>query len=217
MCPNDRGRVEGLNGRKSQIKARSVARRDKSEVLLSRRSGSDRHSVTTAANERAAKYFDQKHQNPPEFTVGSKVYVSLKYIATKRPTKKLDHKRYGPYEIIEAISSHAYRIRLPATLKVHNVFHIDMLEPHHENPFGGRVQTPGPIVESPHDDEYEVEEIIDSRIRRRQFAYLIKWKGYSGPEGQDWVPLEDLNNTAEAQEEFHVRFPTKPKPPGWEA
>lgn len=169
----------------------------------------------TLANERAAKYFDNKHQAPPDIIAGSKVYISSKFIATKRPMKKLDHKRYGPYEVIEAISSHAYRIRLPASLKIHNVFHIDMLELHQDDPFLSRAQAPGPIVESPYDDEYEIDEIIDSRIRRKRFEYLIKWKGYSGPEGQDWTSLEDLGNADEAQEEFHTKFPDKPTPPGW--
>lgn len=42
------------------------------------------------------------------FTLGDTVWLSTKNIKTARPSKKLDHKRLGPFPISEVVSSYAY-------------------------------------------------------------------------------------------------------------
>lgn len=54
MCLSGQERVKGLIGRKGQVKSRSVARRDKSKVQLSQRSGSKLPSVTAAKDQEIA-------------------------------------------------------------------------------------------------------------------------------------------------------------------
>ena len=44
------------------------------------------------------------------------------------PTKKLDWKYYGPYKIISRIKQVVYRLKLPKLMKIHNVFHVFLLE-----------------------------------------------------------------------------------------
>src|SRR6266576_2615374 len=51
---------------------------------------------------------EKPHLNP-----GDLVMVNMKNMKTKRPSKKLDHKKLGPVEIIEAIGKRAYRVKLP--------------------------------------------------------------------------------------------------------
>jgi hypothetical protein len=66
--------------------------------------------------------------NPIEgFRVGDKVWLLLTNISSKRPSKKLDNRTGSPFTITEKISSHACRLDLPKTMKVHNVFHINLL------------------------------------------------------------------------------------------
>jgi Reverse transcriptase (RNA-dependent DNA polymerase)/Chromo (CHRromatin Organisation MOdifier) domain len=45
-------------------------------------------------------------------------------------------------------------------------------------------------------EEYEIEEILDSRHSDRGEEFLIKWKGYDKPEDNTWEPLKNLRDTA---------------------
>jgi hypothetical protein len=51
-------------------------------------------------------------------------------------------------------------------------------------------------------DEYEVEQILDSRVRRRQLQYLVMWKGYPISEAT-WEPVSHLQNAPDAIHNFH--------------
>ena len=81
--------------------------------------------------------------------------------------------------IIEQIGTQAYRLQLPASMKVHPMFHVSLLEPYHLFIIPDHTHPPPPpiIVES--ESEYEVEEILDSKYRHKRLFYLVKWKGYN--------------------------------------
>ena len=131
--------------------------------------------------------------------------------------KKLDHRRIGPFPIIQKVSSHAYRLELPRSLSaIHNVFHIDLLEPFRPNRIPGRSDPPPPPIEVAGESEYEIESILDSRIHRRQLQYLVKWKGYDdSPDSTSWEPASYLEHSKESVSDFHRLHPNRPKPPAW--
>jgi hypothetical protein len=58
------------------------------------------------------------------------------------------------------------------------------------------------------EEEWEVEEILDSRMYRRRLQYLVKWTGHDLPH---WRPAEDMNEL-EAVDRFHEDYPDKPGP-----
>jgi Chromo (CHRromatin Organisation MOdifier) domain len=41
------------------------------------------------------------------------------------------------------------------------------------------------------EERYEIEEVMDSRLRRRKLEYLVRWKGY-GHEENSWIAERDL-------------------------
>ena len=62
-------------------------------------------------------------------------------------------------------------------------------------------------------EEYEVEQILNSRLHYRCLQYLVKWKGYSDTKNL-WLPEPDLKHAAELTEEFYRRYLDKPRSGG---
>ncbi|KAF8749463.1 hypothetical protein RHS01_09966 [Rhizoctonia solani] len=136
----------------------------------------------------------------PEYSVGKKVWLDGKNIELRTNSNKLDPKRLGPFRILEKISSHAYRLELPETLRIHNVFYVGLLSKSHKSPSQPFLEQPPPeTIEG--EEEYEVEQIINSKRQQGKWFYLIKWKGYS-PEDNSWEPEELLEHSQEEIKRF---------------
>jgi hypothetical protein len=58
---------------------------------------------------------DKKRAPSVEYQIGDMVMLDMTNITTQRPTKKLDDRRQGPFEILEKIGPSAYRIKLPTS------------------------------------------------------------------------------------------------------
>jgi hypothetical protein len=93
-----------------------------------------------------------------EMKVGDLVWLEGKNLHVKG-TCKLLPKRYGPFQITERIGVIAYRLRLPKSMKIHDVFHIDLLLPYKETEAYGPAYTrpPPDLIEG--EEEYEIESI----------------------------------------------------------
>ena len=112
-----------------------------------------------------------------DFKVGDKVFVKAKHFHTTQPSKKLSKKNLGPFEIITQVGRASFTLRLPDQLRaVHPVFHISQLEPETPNTIPNRVQPPPPPppIEVDDDFEYEIFEILDSKIDKRRKCKLVK-------------------------------------------
>jgi transposase InsO family protein len=130
------------------------------------------------AADAARAWYDKGKRRLPQWEVGSEVWLSTKNLRTKRPARKLSEAFSGPHKILEKVSSHAYRLELPPSMKIHNVFHISLLRDAPPNRFEGREIPPPPPIEVDGEDEYIVEDIVDERTRDRQKEYFVKWRGY---------------------------------------
>jgi len=59
-----------------------------------------------------ANYYNQKVGNKePQFKVGDWVMVNAKNIKTERPSKKLEYKLRGKFEIEKLCGTNAYRLK----------------------------------------------------------------------------------------------------------
>jgi hypothetical protein len=58
-------------------------------------------------------------------------------------------------------------------MKVYPVFHVSLLKPYKESNIPSRAQLLPPCIEIDSHEEYEVDEVLDSRQRRDRLEYLI--------------------------------------------
>jgi chromodomain-containing protein len=88
----------------------------------------------------------------------------------------------------------AYRLQLPSSIKVHDVFHIDLLTLYKETEEYGQAYMRPPPITVQSEEEYEVESILQARRKTPgdSLEYKVHWKGY--PSANDsWVPHKDLH------------------------
>ncbi|UTT88131.1 hypothetical protein NDA17_001758 [Ustilago hordei] len=143
------------------------------------------------AQRRSVDQYNRKHKDI-EFKVGDMVYINRRNWKTRRPTPKLDTRFAGPYPVQERVGRRAYRITLPANLRVHDVFHVSMLEPARTSSLPQRAEQPT-IPSLPDEDlDFEVEALIDKRSHNGTTEYKVLWRGYS-EEAASWEPVENLN------------------------
>jgi len=166
---------------------------------------------------RYQKSADNRRIPPPPFAIGQYAYVKAKFFQTTRPSKKLSEKNLGPYEIIAQPSSDSFTLRLPESMrKVHPVYHVSMLEPHTPSSIPNRTAEPPPPVEIEGEIEYEVAEILDTKLdrhRRCKLLYLVRWSGYEGTDEEtSWLPADELSHATELVSDFHKAYPNKPGP-----
>src|SRR5205085_6646067 len=168
------------------------------------------------------KYYNQGKQDLPNMLIGDLVMLNAKNIRTKRPTKKLAPKFYGLFNILEKIGTRSYRLKLDQRWRIHNVFHVSLLEPYKSSSGPQRTQIRPQPEEIEGEKEFEVERIVRSeigetrkRVRGRtrvtkKLYYLVKWVGY--PDDKcTWEPGEHLTHASEYIEDFHRENPEAPK------
>ena len=147
---------------------------------------------------------------PQSYSKGDLVLLSAAHINTIHPSKKLDWKFHGPFQIAKMVGAQAYHLELGERLHfIHNMFHISLLEPFRrcaseENPKPEPIKVDDQI-------EWEVDKVLDSwRQKNRGLQYLLWWKGYSDLHNTwtkaEWINADELLGT------FHKCYLDKPQP-----
>ena len=170
-------------------------------------------SALRKAAEDMARFYDTHQREAPTYKAGDKVWLDATNITTTRPTKKFDDKWFGPFTIDKVISRNAYRLKLtPNFRRLHPVFHVSKLRSYTPDSIHERrpPPPPKPVLNQEGAEEYEVENILDSRFFRSKLEYLVKWKGY-GPQENSWQPEENLANSKKLITKFHKQHPNSPR------
>ena len=122
------------------------------------------HEALDRTRESMNKYYDRKAKQQPDIAVGDLVMLNAKNIRTKRPTKKLSPKLYGPFKVMEKRGNRAFKLEISPRWKIHPIFHISLLEPYRHSNRPGREETPREPEEIDGDLEWKVERIVKSEI-----------------------------------------------------
>ena len=160
---------------------------------------------------------NRSRQPSPNYQPEDYVWLSLKNIKTLRLMKKLDYTTVR-CRVIRHIGRDSYKLELPEGMsQFHPVFHTSLLSPDPNNPLPGQVSAPPAPIQVPNTTgesthkEWEVEEVLDSRWHYRHLEYQVKWTGYP-LEPRKWYRALLLTNAPDSVQEFHNRYPDKPKP-----
>ena len=114
-----------------------------------------------------------KYWTDISYIVGDKVWLSTRNITTDRPSKKVDHKILGLFEVIKNKGVFV-ELQLPQSIKIHNVFHPNFLQKPLTNSLTNHVNEPLPPVIINNEEKWEVEDILDARSYRGKFQYRVK-------------------------------------------
>lgn len=160
------------------------------------------------AQEQMVKHYNKKHAERT-FQEGELVLLSSRHIRIRRASRKLADRYIGPFEVLKKIGKNAYRLQLPPKYgRIHNTFHVSLLEPFHRRP--GYVVPEA--IDIDNEEEWEVEKILDMRETRQGKQYLVRWKGFSEAEDA-WEPAEHIANAQEALKEYQKLIESRPQMP----
>ena len=156
-----------------------------------------------------------KGVKPRSYASVEKVWLNSKYIKTKR-NRKLKAKFFGPFRVLHPIGKQAYKLELPKKWRIHDVFHVSLLE--QDTTRKGRVheENAEELDAGDNSGEYEVEAIWDSAVYAREsksghlpgLYYLVSWKGYPEEENT-WEPALAVQHLRKLISSFHKNHPDK--------
>ena len=120
------------------------------------------------------KTANRHRKTSPEYKVKDKVWLSMRNIHTEKPLKKLNHKKIGLYPIKELVGS-SYRLELPTSMHIHDVFHLNLLKLAAKNPLPGQINDSSFPVIVNNEKEWKVDDILDAKKHGRyQMLFQVK-------------------------------------------
>ena len=122
----------------------------------------------------------------PRYSVGDMVWLNTKNIQTARPTVKLDDRNIGPYRVNRVFPNNPLivQLELPETVKIHPVFHVNLLQHDPADPLPGQHPAPrDPVIAEDGQREWYVNSILNSKYDRRYqpplLQYFVIWEGHT--------------------------------------
>ena len=113
---------------------------------------------------------------------GDYAYLSSQGITLpSQPSSKLRDRQLGPFKVVARVGDRSYRLSLPPSMRIHDVFHVDKLTP---------AAGPEPLRPEPpaatDDTAYVIERISEARIKRAnrvsRLEFLVHYATYEVPE-----------------------------------
>lgn len=145
------------------------------------------------------KTYADQHRTERKFEVGDSVYLKLQPYKqsslAQRSNFKLAPRYYGPYKVLEKLGSVAYKLDLPSTAQIHNVFHVSLLK----KQIGLYAQVAPTLPPIAADGRPKVTPIavLDRRMikfkNRPKIEYLIHWAN-SSEEDASWEDGQQMTS-----------------------
>ena len=109
----------------------------------------------------------------------------------------------GPYLIL-AKEGYSFRVQLPALMKIHLVFALNLLYKDKNNPLLGQAQEANPLLQVTNDYKQEVNELLAIKKIRNKLFYYANQLGYNKDLEQYLV--SDFKYTLYKLKAFYLRY-----------
>ncbi len=149
-----------------------------------------------------------KHRKKINYKIESKMFLNERNVVTARSFKKLDDKMLDSFINLDFIDS-SYKLKLSESMHVHDVFHSDLLRsvvndflPDQKNELSDSI-----VIND--EDEWKIDDILNSRRYRRRLQYRVKWNDYDND--LNWYNADDdeFMNTQKIVDDFHTWYLNK--------
>ena len=159
------------------------------ETFLSRMAETEA-KVAHVLNEQHEKHAAKENAKCPE----AEVFENGQRVWYRRPEgsgDKLDSRWLGPAVVLDRVGENSYDVRIAEnrTIRAHTSF----LKPYRTDEFNGQPkpifwhQRTVPDAEAT-PDEWNVNEVLDHRVRKGEMQFLTQWEGYGANEAV-WEPI----------------------------
>jgi hypothetical protein len=135
------------------------------------------------------RYSNQGKKKPPKYEVGDLVMLKGTNLKTRRLSKKLDNKVHRTFQVEMVSTPTAIPVTLPRSYGIHNVFHVNLLEP--DRMFTWRdALDPTQVLRDYNNfiaEDCKFVEIMGTSydIRETPLVYLVQWLNY--PDSEYWI------------------------------
>ncbi len=103
----------------------------------------------------------------------------------------------------------SYKLKLSESMHVHDVFHSDLLRSVIDDSLPDQKNESSKSIVVKDEDEWEINDILNSRRYRRRLQYRVKWKNYDND--LNWYNADDdkFMNAQEMIDDFHIKYSRK--------
>ncbi len=103
----------------------------------------------------------------------------------------------------------SYKLELPESMRVHDVFHPDLLRSAADDPLPDQKNEPSGSIVVNDEDEWEIDDILNFRRYRRRLQYRVKWNDYDNDLNWYNADGDEFMNAQEVVDDFHIRYSNK--------
>lgn len=171
----------------------------------------------TRAKEDQARFYNKDKRVDVTYAPGDWVWLSRKYIKTRRQNSKLDVQRLGPFRVRRMVGKNAAELDLTQQFsRLHPVFNVSLLMPYlsQEDPPAGTIDDAKQDFLTDFVDWASTEYIMDYRCLTPDIhEYLIREHGTSTLD-DEWKLLTTLSpHLDQFLQNFHARKPSRGEGP----
>ncbi len=146
-----------------------------------------------------------KHRKKINYEIELKIFLDERNIVTARSFKKLNDKMLNSFNMLNFVDF-LYKLKLSETMHIHDVFHFELLHLVINNLLPNQKNDSLKSIVINNENEWEINDILNSRQYQKWFQYQVKWKSYDND--LNWYNADDnkFMNTQNVVDDFHTQY-----------